>query len=65
MRKHFWEQTKRIETEVIEELTYSCPVCKEVVLRVPCQTIPKEKVTTTCSNGHKFKVPKFEELYEK
>ena len=61
MRKRFWEQTKRIESEIIEELSFSCPVCNEIVLQVPCQTIPKEKVTITCSKGHKLKVPKFEE----
>lgn len=57
--KRFWEQTIPIETE-IEEITYSCPECGEILFTVPrSQIIPQEKITMTCSHGHKVKVPNY------
>jgi hypothetical protein len=62
LRKRFWEQTVPMETE-IEEITYSCPDCGEVILTVPlCDSVPEEKVTLTCSKGHKIKLPKYKEF---
>ena len=40
--------------------TYRCPVCKEVVLRIPMSySVPSEEEEILCPNGHKVKVPKF------
>jgi hypothetical protein len=61
LRKRFWEQTIPVETEV-EEITYSCPECGETLFTVPLrQCIPEEKITITCSKGHKVKVPNYKE----
>jgi len=43
--------------------TYRCPVCKEVVLRIPLRyPVPSEEEEILCPKGHKVKVPKFKQV---
>jgi hypothetical protein len=43
VEKRFWEQIIPVKTE-IEEITYSCPDCEEVLLTAPLsQDVPEDK----------------------
>lgn len=59
--KRFWEQTKQIK-QSIEVVAFRCPVCGTLLFNVPIGVpMPSEKTEIVCKNGHKVRVPKFDD----
>ena len=57
-----WERTVEIEESKVRVRTYRCPVCDEVLFRVPYDLpVPQKKIIMECKNGDKVRVPEYDE----